>query len=141
MSRPCRVFLRYANCSLDLRHVSAIRLDILKQVAVTVERHRNGGVAHNGLQSLRLLFSDKKMLQRAQRAFGQHDSLATLTAIRRALPHSPRLAAGQWSGQRWPRSAAPHRGVVILFNDLVGSDEHRGRDFEAKCLRSLLVDP
>jgi len=31
--------------------------------------------------------------------------------------------------------------TVILFDDLVGSDEQSRRNFEAKRLRSFLVDP
>jgi len=51
MSRLCR--LRYPYGRLDLRHRVAIGLEVLKQMAVTVERHIDRGVAHHRLQALR----------------------------------------------------------------------------------------
>jgi len=39
------------------------------------------------------------------------------------------------------RRASSRVGGRILFDDLVGSNEHSRRDFEAKRLRGLLVDP
>ena len=50
MLQPCR--LGSSDSGFDLRHVGAISLEVLEQMAVQVECHVDGRVAHDGLQAL-----------------------------------------------------------------------------------------
>jgi hypothetical protein len=53
MSRLCRIgVLRGSNRCLDRRHVGAVFFNVIEKMAVEIERHPNGRVAHNGLDAL-----------------------------------------------------------------------------------------
>ena len=49
MLQPCR--LGGSHSGFDLRHIGAIGLGVLEQVAVQAERHVDGRVAHDGLDT------------------------------------------------------------------------------------------